>query len=48
MADIRKVQDMNDLIVYFSENLGWNIDMTYFEDIEDISYDFSARPHLHC
>lgn len=42
MADIRTVRDMNGLIEYFSENLGWNIDLYDFDDIEDISYDFSA------
>ncbi len=25
MADIRTVRDMNGLITYFSENLGWEI-----------------------
>ena len=42
MADIRNVRDMNGLITYFSENLGWSIDLDDFDDIEDISYDFSA------
>ena len=43
MADIRNVRDMNGLISYFSENLGWSIDLDDFDDIEDISYDFSAE-----
>ena len=42
MADIRNVHDMNSLIEYFSEKLGWNIDTMSFDDIEDITYDFSA------
>ena len=42
MADIRTVRSMTDLIGYFSENLGWDIDLDDFEDIEDISYGFSA------
>jgi len=40
--DIRKIRDTTDLIGYFSENLGWNIDMDYVDDIEDIAYDFTA------
>lgn len=40
--DIRKIKDTTDLIGYFSENLGWNIDMDYVDDIEDIAYDFTA------
>lgn len=40
--DIRKVKSITDLIGYFSENLGWDIDVEDFEDIEDISYDFEA------
>ena len=42
MADIRNVRDMNGLIRYFSENLGWSIDLDDFDTIEDISYDFEA------
>ena len=42
MADIRTVRDMNGLITYFSENLGWEIDLNDFDDIEDISYEFDA------
>ena len=43
MADIRTVQDMNGLITYFSENLGWEIDLNDFDDIDDISYEFDAK-----
>ena len=39
MADIRTVQDMNGLITYFSENLGWEIDLNDFDDID--AYDRS-------
>ena len=35
MADIRTVRDMNGLIEYFSENLGWEIDLNDFDDIEE-------------
>lgn len=41
--DIRNVKTITDLISYFSQNLGWNIDMDDFDDIEDISYDFDAE-----
>lgn len=43
MADIRTVRDMNGLITYFSDNLGWEIDLNSFDDIEDISYEFDAQ-----
>ena len=42
MTDIRTVRDMNGLIRYFSDNLGWEIDLNDFDDIEDISYEFEA------
>ncbi|MCQ2505841.1 MAG: hypothetical protein MJ113_01540 [Lachnospiraceae bacterium] len=41
--DIRNVKNTTDLITYFSTNLGWDIDMDSFDDIEDISYDFEAE-----
>ena len=41
--DIREVKNITDLIGYFSENLGWNVDINDFDDIDDISYDFSAE-----
>lgn len=41
--DIRNVKSITDLISYFSQNLGWNIDIDDFDDIEDISYDFDAE-----
>lgn len=40
--DIREVKNITDLIGYFSTNLGWDIDIDDFDDIEDISYDFDA------
>lgn len=40
--DIRTVKDMNGLIAYLAEKLEWKIDLDDFEDIEDITYDFSA------
>lgn len=41
--DIRDIKDMVTLIRYFSQNLGWDIDINDFEDIDDISYDFCAE-----
>lgn len=41
--DIRNVKNITDLISYFSQNLGWNISIDDFDDIEDISYDFDAE-----
>lgn len=40
--DIRKVADMESLMTYFSEKLGWDIDPNDFYDIDDITYDFEA------
>lgn len=40
--DIREVKNIVDLIEYFSSNLGWDIDIDNFDDIEDITYDFEA------
>ena len=40
--NIRNVKDMDSLISYLSENLGWNIDLDDFDDIDDITYDFDA------
>lgn len=40
--DIRNVKNITDLISYFSQNLGWDVDIDDFDDIEDISYDFDA------
>lgn len=40
--DIRNVQNINHLIIYFSKVLNWNIDTDSFENIDDIAYDFSA------
>ena len=41
--DIRNVKTLSDLTIYFSEELGWDIDPDDFVDIEDITYDFSAE-----
>lgn len=40
--DIRKVTDIESLMTYFSEKLGWDIDLNDFYDIDDITYDFEA------
>lgn len=40
--DLRKVNDIESLITYFSENLGWAIDPDDYYDIDDITYDFDA------
>ncbi len=40
--DIRKVNDIESLMTYFSENLGWDIDPDAYYDIDDITYDFEA------
>lgn len=40
--DIRKVNDIESLMTYFSENLGWAIDPDDYYDIDDITYDFEA------
>ncbi len=41
--DIRNVRNITDLISYFSQNLDWDVDIDDFDNIEDISYDFSAQ-----
>ena len=41
--DIRNVRNISDLISYFSQNLGWNIDISDFDTIEDVSYNFEAE-----
>ena len=40
--DIRKVNDLASLIEYFSHKLCWNIDISDFDDIDDITYGFEA------
>lgn len=40
--DLRKVNDIESLMTYFSENLGWAIDPDDYYDIDDITYDFDA------
>lgn len=41
--DIRNVKNITDLISYFSQNLGWDISIDDFDDIDAISYDFDAE-----
>ena len=41
-TDIRKVRNLEDLLGYFAGKLGWNVDPSLFESIDDISYDFTA------
>ena len=40
--ELRKVNDIESLMTYFSENLGWAIDPDDYYDIDDITYDFEA------
>ena len=40
--DLRKVNDIESLMAYFSEKLGWAIDPDDYYDIDDITYDFDA------
>lgn len=40
--DLRKVNDIESLMTYFSEKLGWAIDPDDYYDIDDITYDFEA------
>ncbi len=40
--ELCKVNDIESLMTYFSENLGWTIDPDDFYDIDDITYDFEA------
>ena len=40
--DIRKVNDIETLITYFSEVLNWAIEPDDYYDIDDITYDFEA------
>lgn len=40
--DLRKVNDIESLMTYFSEKLGWAIDPDDYYDIDDITYDFDA------
>lgn len=42
VQDIRKVKDIESLMNYFSEKLGWAIDQDDYYDIDDITYDFEA------
>ena len=41
--DIRKVKSIEDWIRYFSENLGWYIDFDEVDDIDDITYQYTAE-----
>lgn len=40
--ELRKVNGIESLMRYFSENLGWAIDPDDYYDIDDITYDFEA------
>ena len=40
--DIRRVCDIESLMAYLSEKLGWDIDPDDYYDIDDITYDFEA------
>lgn len=40
--DLREVKDIESLMAYFSEKLGWAIDPDDYYDIDDITYDFEA------
>ncbi len=41
--ELRKINDMESLMAYFSEKLGWAIDPDDYYDIDDITYDFEAE-----
>ncbi len=40
--DLREIKELDDLILYFSQALKWNIDIDDFNNIDDITYGFSA------
>ncbi len=40
--DLREVKDIESLMAYFSEKLGWALDPDDYYDIDDITYDFEA------
>lgn len=42
MQELKSVNDIETLMTYFSENLGWAIDRDDYDDIDDITYDFDA------
>ena len=37
---LKNVYDLESMLKYCAEHLGWAIDEEYFEDIDDITYDF--------
>lgn len=41
--NLNQVHDFETMIRYFSEHLGWNIDLNSFENIDDLSYGFDAE-----
>lgn len=43
VQDLRKVNDIESLMTYFLEKLGWAIDPDDYHDIDDITYDFDAE-----
>lgn len=40
--ELKRVNDIDSLMNYFIDNLGWAIDPDDYYDIEDITYDFEA------
>ena len=40
--DLRNVNNIESLMTYFSEKLGWPVDPDAYYDIDDITYDFEA------
>ena len=40
---IRNVVDAESMLRYCASNLGWNLDLDAFDDIDEITYDFTAR-----
>jgi len=45
ITDLRKVHDLETMLDYFATNLGWNIDMDYIEDIDDLLFNY--KPELY-
>jgi len=40
---IKNVVDASSMLQYCADNLGWQIDISAFDDIEDVTYDFTAH-----
>lgn len=43
VQELKRVNDIDSLMNYFVDNLGWPIDSDDYYDIEDITYDFEAN-----